>query len=242
MQVFEECSRSLLVQFLHLQLGKLRIGREVKVTAAQRTRGHWKPVPQLQSQAQTHHCWRSRGAAGELATTRAAPSDPSPQPAHGPATCSPAHRGGAATPGPHGNTLPGGPHPPHRRAVHLAPSPPQLGGLRLSLLGTRLLSGGLHCSPTGDQSPGQQHQVPAPPGTTKMTNCWVQEEMNQKPPDSTFRAEGRNTSPDQSSVTEDRKEQFSAASGGSFLETVDLGSRPPRSVNLVYYPVKQWWS
>lgn len=135
-----------------------------------------------------------------------------------------------------------GPHPPHRRAVHLAPSPPQLGGLRLSLLGTRLLSGGLHSSPTGDQSPGQQHQVPAPPGTTKMTNRWVQEEMNQKPPDSTFRAEGRNTSPDQSSVTEDRKEQFSAASGGSFLETVDLGSRPPRSVNLVCYPVKQWWS
>lgn len=149
---------------------------------------------------------------------------------------------GQPPPGPHGNTLPGGPQPPHRRAVHLAPSPPQLGGLRLSLLGTRLLSGGLHSSPAGDQSPGQQRQVPAPPGTTKMTNCWAREEVDQKPPGSTFRAEGRNTSPDQSSVTEDRKEQFSAASGVNFLETVDLGSRPPRSVNLVCYPVKQWWS
>lgn len=102
--------------------------------------------PGYSSRSQTPNCRRRshRGAGNDPAV----PFRPLPQPAHRPATCSPAHKGGIVTPGPHGNTRPGRPQPPCYSAVHLAPSPPQLGGLRLALQGTRVLGGGGgHCSP-----------------------------------------------------------------------------------------------
>lgn len=154
-----------LVQFLQSQLGKLRTGKMVKVKSCPEIAGRY---PGYSSRSQTPNCRRrSRRGAGNDPT---GPFRPLPQPAQRPATCSPAHRAGQPPPGPHGNTRPGGPQPPCYSAVHLAPSPPQLGGPRLALRGTRLLSGG-HCSPATTRA---QSQVPAPPRTIEITSYWAQ--------------------------------------------------------------------
>lgn len=188
------CPRNLLVQLLQLQLGKLRIGREMKVKSCLENQRSLEASAPATVPGPDSSQLEEEGAAGELATTRAGPFRPLP-PARTPSShLLPRPQGRGSRPRSPWQHAAWRPQPPHRRAVHLAPSPPQLGGLRLSLLGTGLLSGGIHSSPTGDQSPGQQRQVPAPPGTTKMTNCWAQE-VDQKPPGSTFSAEGRNTFP-----------------------------------------------